>query len=508
MALIKRKYIDEETLITAQNLNDIQDAVMALEEGLFTVDDDKSGAVIAITDASKRGFRSFNIYGRTTQNGTPTPEAPVDILSAGSTGSINVYVTGKNLLKCSATSTTSNGVTFSVAPDGSVSANGTATANAYLQIGKVYLAPGKYYLNGDLSGSSSTHRTFITNGVNEYNNYTADKEFTVTERGSWTVSILIQKGMYAPNITFYPMIRSAELKDSAFEPYKDQKLTIATPNGLHGIPVTSGGNYTDANGQQWISDEVDLYRGVHIQRIGRKVFDGSNDEQWWKYSGAEYAGYAISLTDMPVGIRLGGFCDRFPIDPKGSTSKEPGIWFGVDNNAMYVHNTDAVAADIAAWRAWLAENPITIQYILTKPKETAVSAEDLAAYGTLHTYKENTTILNADLTYMELEYVMDTKKYIDGILKLEEAPRYIDVSLPASKWTGTGSLYSQVVSLTGITANSQVNLTPTVQQMTVFYEKDITFITENDGGVITVYVIGQKPQNDYTIPAKIVEVRV
>jgi hypothetical protein len=45
-----------------------------------------------------------------------------------------------------------------------------------------------------------------------------------------------------------------------------------------------------------------------------------------------------------------------------------------------------------------------------------------------------------------------------------------------------------------------------VEQLAIFYEKDITFITENDGGVVTVYVIGQKPQNDYTIPVSIVEV--
>ena len=84
--------------------------------------------------------------------------------------------------------------------------------------------------------------------------------------------------------------------------------------------------------------------------------------------------------------------------------------------------------------------------------------------------------------------------------------RVINISLPASKWTGSGSLYKQVVSISGITANSQVNLTPNVDQLSIFYDKDITFVTENDGGVVTIYVIGQKPQNDYTIQANIVEV--
>ena len=50
---------------------------------------------------------------------------------------------------------------------------------------------------------------------------------------------------------------------------KVQTLTLLTPNGLPGIPVTSGGSYTDQSGQQWVCDEVDLERGVKVQRIGK-----------------------------------------------------------------------------------------------------------------------------------------------------------------------------------------------------------------------------------------------
>lgn len=39
-----------------------------------------------------------------------------------------------------------------------------------------------------------------------------------------------------------------------------QTLTINTPNGLCGIPVDTGGNYTDSTGQQWVCDEVDFKR--------------------------------------------------------------------------------------------------------------------------------------------------------------------------------------------------------------------------------------------------------
>jgi hypothetical protein len=80
------------------------------------------------------------------------------------------------------------------------------------------------------------------------------------------------------------------------------------------------------------------------------------------------------------------------------------------------------------------------------------------------------------------------------------------VTVRSDAWVGDSSPYSQVVPLGGITENSQINLTPTVDQIAILYEKDITFVTENAGGTLTVYVFGQKPTNDYTIPADIVEV--
>ena len=86
--------------------------------------------------------------------------------------------------------------------------------------------------------------------------------------------------------------------------------------------------------------------------------------------------------------------------------------------------------------------------------------------------------------------------------------RVSTVTLRAANWTGTASPYSQVVSIVGTTENSKVDLTPTVAQMNIFHQKDLAFVTENDDGVITVYAIGDKPQNDYTIPVTITEVTI
>lgn len=85
--------------------------------------------------------------------------------------------------------------------------------------------------------------------------------------------------------------------------------------------------------------------------------------------------------------------------------------------------------------------------------------------------------------------------------------RISEITLLSARWEGEGNLYSQVVDVAGITEYSQVDLTPGVEQLAVFYEKDLTFVTENDGGVLTVYAIGQKPENDYTIQVTITEVQ-
>ena len=80
------------------------------------------------------------------------------------------------------------------------------------------------------------------------------------------------------------------------------------------------------------------------------------------------------------------------------------------------------------------------------------------------------------------------------------------VDLLASAWVGENNLYSQVVSIDGVTKNSQVDITPSVEQLAIFYEKDLSFVTENDDGVVTVYAIGQKPTNDYFVQVTITEV--
>lgn len=83
-----------------------------------------------------------------------------------------------------------------------------------------------------------------------------------------------------------------------------------------------------------------------------------------------------------------------------------------------------------------------------------------------------------------------------------------EVKLRASKWVGSGNLYSQVVTIDGVTPYSQIDLTPSVEQLAIFHDKDLAFVTENEDGVVTVYALGDKPANDYTMQVTIKEVSV
>ena len=103
------------------------------------------------------------------------------------------------------------------------------------------------------------------------------------------------------------------------------------------------------------------------------------------------------------------------------------------------------------------------------------------------------------------EMQMPEKVYIGDAGNM---PKIGEVTLLAKAWVGENNLYHQVVEIEGVTENSQVDLTPSVEQLLTFYNKDLAFVTENEGGIVTVYAIGQKPTNDYTIQVTITEVVV
>ena len=99
----------------------------------------------------------------------------------------------------------------------------------------------------------------------------------------------------------------------------------------------------------------------------------------------------------------------------------------------------------------------------------------------------------------------------DRLLAIEQthSPEIVrSVTLLADAWEGDVSPYSQVVTIDGVTKYSKIDIQPDAEQLSIFHEKDVAFLAENEDGVVTVLCIGQKPANDYTLQATMTEVIV
>ena len=115
---------------------------------------------------------------------------------------------------------------------------------------------------------------------------------------------------------------------------------------------------------------------------------------------------------------------------------------------------------------------------------------------------------------IEIEDIVSVEQdpsYEDRLSAIEQthSPKFISsVILPADAWQGTASPYSQVVEINGVTPNSKINLQLDAEQFSILHQKDISFIAENEDGVVTILCLGQKPTNDYTLQATMTEVIV
>ena len=90
-------------------------------------------------------------------------------------------------------------------------------------------------------------------------------------------------------------------------------------------------------------------------------------------------------------------------------------------------------------------------------------------------------------------------------------PTHISVTIYADRWVRSeDNRWYQTVEVDNatITPRSKIDLQPSPEQLAIFYKKDLTFVTENEDGVISVYCVGQVPLNDYTIQATVTEVAI
>jgi hypothetical protein len=204
-----------------------------------------------------------------------------------------------------------------------------------------------------------------------------------------------------------------------------KSMTIVTPNGLPGIPVDTGGNYTDANGQQWICDEIDLARGVYVQRTKSgnlyEYFERCTQFDNTNYSEDVLRFDFSNAFDSKIHTKV--LCNRFVFrfahgnDNVIIRAKE-GVSSHSTNDiiSVFIDKNRLVSATLDGFKTYLQNNVTIVRCVINTPIETTLSEEEFAAYSALHTYRNHTTVSNDASAHMELEYVMDAKKYIDSLM--------------------------------------------------------------------------------------------
>ena len=227
---------------------------------------------------------------------------------------------------------TMGGLTATLQGDGSLVVNGTPqSVPLNLVFFALNLEPGTYYVSGGVPTSGNLYlcvqivspsgggfyvnQSFTITG-NETSVTAMIQNVDTTSLNDYTISPIINRGNSALPIQKYGMptpespIPITSAGDGGSIPVtfsdggsKSQSLTISTPNGLPGIPVDSGGNYTDANGQQWVCDVKDYGTGKYTQMVGHiESYNSENiTTQYMSTTGQLSAGAEVYyVLDEPV----------------------------------------------------------------------------------------------------------------------------------------------------------------------------------------------------------------
>lgn len=353
------------------------DAIRAVKERQNILIGTETGNPIAVDDAFPAPLCGLTVYGRSTQDGTPTPDAPVPIVSAGDSGSVAVKVTGKNRMP----------------PN--------LKLHDVVECFVKKNTPITLVFKGDLVSQGGNILFFDEN--NEKRWFGVDKgkaEFHITFTVNLTKFTYLLNDMASENVC---LTWNASSPD--YEPYREQLLTLPTPNGLPGIPVTSGGNYTDSTGQQWVSDVVDL--GEQKRTQYSLVFSSSGKNMRFREESLHWnlrKDGNLGYLQNPISAEL---CN---ITAKG--------FFLVNNKYRFLFLATSegrkIFGSIENANDWLQSHVLEVQY-RTTPITTPLDADTIAAYKALTAYAPDTVVQASDGAGVKLEYQRDVNLVVKNL---------------------------------------------------------------------------------------------
>lgn len=323
---------------------------------------------------------------------SPSPSYPQEIENAGMDGEIGVTVTGTNLLPFEVGQ---KGNGFEVFADGvqvdvnrttdiyAVGQNNSNVESGYDEF--ALMTAGKYYI---YSGTQDVYLYVVVwrkgkNVVLGRSVGTNAAQIEIMDGDKFRIffrTAAAFKGKVKAMITRTPM------NATSYEPYKPaQTLIIPTPGGLPGIPVSSGGNYTDEKGQQWVADEIDLAKGERVQWIGNKVLQESDLKKDTPDS------IFVTLYNIKTVSNANPICSHLKYVPYQTADKKQILCISrvLEDIRIYLNS-----ADFQVYKDFLNNNEVFLIWALKTPIRTPIPPETIAAYKALHTYSPTTTVIN------------------------------------------------------------------------------------------------------------------
>ena len=372
-----------------------------------------NGNPAVCSDSVVWSFQGLKVYGKSTQDGAPSPDNPVPIISAGDGGSAELSITGKNLISESELLDENNPNYEKFDPYSFwVLKKFVGFQPCTLSVGQVSKSDGYLAFNNKpttvgVGGWIAHPSVRLVPRVTE----TPDENGYVYIIVSNTLA-LIQSMLDGVGYIQLEIGSTA----TAYEPYTSRSLIISTPSGLPGIPAESGGNYTDASGQQWLCNYRDYGRGVDVGgNVNTIIFDGSSDESLYRASPG-FQTEPVFVFYIPTDIWVANNIDCLSNQYVAQTVLNSGnilqngyMWTRSEyfGKAIAVRN-DAIASE-SEMRAFLQSNPLV--FVLNgngNVTETPIPAEELAAYRSLQTYPGTTVVSTAEpVAGIEAQYIMD-----------------------------------------------------------------------------------------------------
>ena len=379
------------------------DAISAVKARQNILVGTETGNPIAVDDAFSAPLCGLTVYGKSTQDGTPTPDAPVPIVSAGDDGSVAVKVTGKNLLDSALMNPaiSAKGISAKQNSDGSYTISGTPIADDTIPIWLggnwsntvplFTIPPGSYYSNVwiyyyDGKTRTSKKDAFTLSEPFRITGVMYSQPYAINERYDFLIAPQLELGTTA----------------TVYSPYREQLLTLPTPNGLPGIPVTSGGNYTDSTGQHWVCDEVDLERGMKVQRVNAVDLSTCNITGTTKLAVTKRLSILLPIRGRDY--KTEALCNKLQFI----------VSFTQDSPHFYVDTANAqVFIPIGAKNP--EEGEYILFYALATPIENPLTPAEIAAYKALTAYGPDTVVQASDGAGVKLVYQRDVNIAIKRI---------------------------------------------------------------------------------------------